>query len=78
MSERPIRRRNIDPDVSRARSAVAVAAHQRRPDAEIAELKAELQDAVLFAAARKVAAQLPELSPHKREKLRAILLGGAA
>jgi len=67
--------RNVDPEVAKARSKIAVAV--RLGNEEAAEqYRQELTDARILLAAQAVAARLPELSPEKREQVRA-LLGGA-
>ncbi|MCM4080421.1 hypothetical protein [Paractinoplanes hotanensis] len=71
------RTRNVDPEVGQARSKLAVAV--LRGDEDEADLqRRELHDAKILAAAKAVAAQLPDLPPEKRERVRAILFGGAA
>lgn len=68
--------RNVDPEVGKARGKLAVSV--REGDEEAATLaRQELHEAKIIAAAKKVAAQLPELTPEKREQVRALLLGGA-
>lgn len=67
--------RTIDPDVAHLRGKVA--GYARVGDLEAAEgARQELAQARILAAARKVAAQLPELSPERLAEVRA-LLGGA-
>lgn len=67
--------RNIDPEIGRAKSLLGVAV--RTGNEEAAEqYRQELHDLNIIAVAKRVAAQLPELTPEKREQIRA-LLGGA-
>lgn len=67
--------RTIDPRVAHHRGRVA--GYTRVGDTENAELaRQDLAQARIVAAARKVAAQLPELSPERLAEVRA-LLGGA-
>lgn len=67
--------RNIDPEITKLRGRLGVAIRDGKKD--LAErYRQELRDLVITAAAKKVAAQLPDLSPEKREQVRA-LLGGA-
>lgn len=67
--------RNIDPEIGRARALVGVAARTGDKEAE-KRYRQELHDLNMMAWAKKVAAGLPELTPEKREQIRA-LLGGA-
>lgn len=76
MTEKVIKRRNVHPAVAQARSAIAVAAHQKRPDHEIQALRAQLAEARIIEAAEKVAASLPEVSEEAKARI-AALLGGA-
>lgn len=69
--------RNVDREVGLARSRVAVAVLKGDEQAE-KRYRQELADARILAAARAVAARLPELPPEKLERARAILFGGAA
>lgn len=66
---------NIDPEIGRAKALVGVAARTGDKEAE-RRYRQKLRDLNVIAAAKKVAAQLPELSPEQRERVRA-LLGGA-
>lgn len=67
--------RNVPPEIARLRGRLSGAV--RRGDEEAArKYRQELRDIVVLAEAKKVAAQLPELTPEKREQVRA-LLGGA-
>ena len=75
MAEKVIQRRNVDPHVAQARSALAVANLRKRPAHEIAQLKSELEEAIIVAAAKKVAARLPEVSEEAKARI-AALLGG--
>lgn len=68
-------KRRYDPEVTHHRAKVA--GYVRVGDKERAEHhRQELADALIVAAAKAVAARLPELPPEKRERVRA-LLGGA-
>lgn len=69
--------RQVDPDVGKARSLISNAVKSGLPDEVVQEYRRELADARILAAAKKVAARLPELPPEKLEKARAILFGGA-
>lgn len=71
-----LRTYNVDPDVNHNRAMVMVAAREGDDEA-LAHYRQELADARIIAAAKKVAAQLPDLPPEKLEVARAILLGGA-
>lgn len=67
--------RTVDPDVAHLRGKVA--GYARVGDTENAErCRQDLAEARIVAAARKVAAQLPELSPARLAEVRA-LLGGS-
>jgi hypothetical protein len=68
--------RQIDPEVGKARSLVSNAVKSGLDDEIIEEYRQELAEARIIAAAKAVAARLPELPPEKRERVRA-LLGGA-
>lgn len=68
--------RQVDPEVGHFRSKIGIAS--LKGDHEAAEhYRRELADARIIAAAKAVAAKLPELSPEKRERVRALLAGGA-
>lgn len=69
--------RRVDPEVGHLRSKVAVSVLKGDDDAA-ARYRKELADARIIAAAKEVAARLPELPPEKLQAARAILLGGAA
>lgn len=70
----PATTRSVDPDVCKVRGRLGVAV--REGDDEAADhYRQELHDLNIIAAAKKVAAQLPELSPEKREQIRALLAG---
>lgn len=67
--------RKYDPDVTHHRAKVA--GYVKVGNEEKAEHhRQELAEALIVAAAKDVAAQLPKLSPESRERVRA-LLGGA-
>lgn len=69
--------RNVDRDVAVARGLLAHAVKAGKPDAVLRQYRRELREANIIAAAKKVAARLPELSPEGRARV-AMLLGGAA
>jgi hypothetical protein len=67
--------RNVDPEVGTARGRLGIAVLKGDEQA-VADCRQELHEAKIIAAAKAVAARLPELSPEKRDRVRA-LLGGA-
>jgi hypothetical protein len=67
--------RNVDPEVGKARGKLGIAVLKGDEQA-VEECRQQLHEAKIIAAAKAVAARLPELSPEKREHVRA-LLGGA-
>lgn len=71
------RKRNVDPELVRLRGALAGAVSQGLPADDIARRRAELNEAKILTAARRLAAQLPELSPEKRAYVASMLRGCA-
>jgi len=67
--------RNIDPEIGRVKALLGVAARTGDKEAE-KQYRQELHDLNNIAAAKKVVARLPDMTPEKREQVRA-LLGGA-
>lgn len=68
-------RTKVDPDVVKVRAKLGTAVREKNADLE-AQYRQELHDLNIIVAAKRVAARLPELTPEKREQIRA-LLGGA-
>jgi hypothetical protein len=67
-------RTNVDPEVVKVRAKLGTAVREK--DAELEDqYRQELHDLNIIVAARRVAARLPELSPEKREQVRALLAG---
>lgn len=67
-------RTKVDPDVVKVRGKLGTAVREK--DAELEEkYRQELHDLNILVAAKRVAAQLPELTPEKREQIRALLAG---
>lgn len=67
--------RLVDPDVGHFRGKIGISVLKGDEEA-VEHYRRELADARIIAAAKAVAARLPELPPEKRERVRA-LLGGA-
>lgn len=70
-----MRTRNYDPEVARLSGLLGPMIRDDRPEDEVDQVRRELADARILAAAKDVAAKLHELPPEKREYARALLAG---
>jgi hypothetical protein len=73
VATRVVKRRNTDPEVNKLKSLLSNAVKSGKPDTVVLQYRRELREANIIAAAKKVAARLPELTPEGRERVRSLL-----